>query len=108
MKRGHVVGRRGAVAAAVALLISAGGAAAATFVNLDGRVDNDSAAGISPNRDAGELDAVGGAVDATDTQPAVPWTDFEKKTSGSQQIFSRAFNSAAGTWVTKGVGTKIG
>src|SRR5690242_13536921 len=105
MQRGRAVGRRGVIAAAAALLISAGTAAAATFVNLDGRVDSDSAAGISPTKDAGELDAVGGSVDATDTQPAVPWTDFEKKTSGAQQIFSRAFNSAAGTWVTKGVGT---
>ncbi|HZO76942.1 MAG TPA: hypothetical protein VFB39_02800 [Solirubrobacteraceae bacterium] len=101
MKRGHAVGRRGAIAAAAALLLSAGTAAAATFVDLDGRVDKDSAAGISPKQDAGELDAVGGSVVAG--QPAVPWTDFEKKTSGAQQIFSRAFNGTS--WVTKGSGT---
>ncbi len=101
MKLGHAVGRRGTIAAAAALLISAGTAAAATFVDLDGRVDKDSAAGISPQRDAGQLDAVGGSVVAG--QPAVPWTDFEKKTSGAQQIFARAFNGTA--WVTKGHGT---
>lgn len=101
MHRGHAVGRRGAIAAAAVLLMSAGTAAAATFVDLDGRVDKDSAAGISPSKDSGELDAVGGSVTAG--QPAVPWTDFEKKTSGAQQIFSRAFNGTS--WATKGHGT---
>jgi hypothetical protein len=98
--RPHGVGGRVAVAAVTGLLITAGTAAAA-FVNLDGRVDKDPAAGISPKQDAGELDAVGGAVVAG--QPTVPWTVFEKKTSGAQQIFSRAFNGTL--WITKGSGT---
>ena len=71
------------------------------FLNLDARVDNDGAAGISPNKDAGTLDAVGGATTAG--APNVPWTVFEKQTSAHQQVFSRAFNGTA--WVTKGHGT---
>jgi hypothetical protein len=71
------------------------------FLNLDARVDTDNAAGISPNKDAAALDAVGGATTAG--APNVPWTVFEKATSAHQQVFSRAFNGTA--WVTKGHGT---
>ena len=88
-----------AMTAFVATVLAA--PAIGAFLNLDSRVDSDSAAGISPNKDAGALDAVGGATTAG--APNVPWTDFEKQTSGSQQIFSRAFNGTA--WVTKGHGT---
>lgn len=101
MNGAHGVVRRATIVAAAAFLISAGTAAAAVFVDLDGRVDNDPASGISPKKDAGTLDAVGGSLVAG--QAAVPWTVFEKKTSGAQQIFSRAFNGTA--WVTKGNGT---
>jgi hypothetical protein len=97
-----VAGVRGKVALIVAVgALAITGTAMAAFANLDGRVDVDPAAGISANRDAGEVDAVGGATTAG--APNVPWTVFEKKTSGKQQIFSRAFNGTA--WVTKGHGT---
>lgn len=85
---------------AVALAVIAATAMAA-FVNLDSRADVDGPAGISAGQDAGELDAVGGTTTAGAV--AVPWTDFEKQTSGAQQVFSRAF--AGGAWVTKGHGT---
>jgi hypothetical protein len=101
MHCGHVVKRRVAIVAAIAFLVSVGTAAAAVFVNLDGRVDKDSPAGISPTKDALELDAVGGSDVAG--QPAIPWTDFEKKTSGAHQIFARSFNGTA--WETEGHGT---
>ena len=86
--------------AVVALGVLAATALAA-FVNLDSRVDVDGPAGMSPARDAGEPAAVGGTTTAGAV--AVPWTTFEKQTSGKQQVFSRAF--AGGAWVTKGHGT---
>ena len=88
---------------AVALAVLAATAMAA-FVNLDSRADVDGPAGISAGTDAGELDAVGGTTTAGAV--AVPWTVFEKQTSGEQQVFSRAF--AGGAWVTKGHGTVNG
>ena len=91
--------RRRPRAALVALATAAFVAVVATpalgaFLNLDARVDNDGAAGISPNKDAGALDAVGGATTAG--APNVPWTVFEKQTSAHQQVFSRAFNGPPG------------
>jgi hypothetical protein len=100
MHCGHRVGRRAAIAATTALLIGTGTAAAA-FVKLDGRVDTDPSAGISPKQDAGQLDAVGGSDVAG--HAAIPWTDFEKKTSGARQIFARSFNGTS--WETEGHGT---
>ena len=101
--------RQSRLIAAVFALTAAGLAtfaatALAAFVNLDGRVDVDGPAGMAASKDAGELDAVGGTVTAG--AAAVPWTDFEKQTSGAQQVFSRAF--AGGVWVTKGHGTVNG
>ena len=89
------------VACGVAVLAAT---ALGAFANLDSRVDVDGPAGISGGQDAGELDAVGGTVTADAV--AVPWTVFEKQTSGEQQIFSRAF--AGGAWLTKGHGTVNG
>jgi hypothetical protein len=89
------------VALAAAVFVAS---ASAALINLDGRVDSDKPAGISPNKDAGELDAVGGTV--TPGAAAVPWTVFEHKTSTKRQIFSRAFNGTQ--WVTKGHGTVNG
>ena len=88
------------VLAAAAVAVFAATALAA-FVDLDGRVDSDKPAGISPKKDAGALDAQGGSDVAG--EPNVPWTDFEKKTSGNQQIFARSFNGT--DWETEGHGT---
>ncbi len=94
---GWFLGRPRSTATALAVLAVASTVCAATalaaLVSLDGRVDNDPAAGISPAKPAGELDAVGGAVTAG--AAAVPWTVFEKQTSGKKQIFSRAFANGA-------------
>jgi len=73
------------------------------------QVNNDKHAGIDPHKpvrliDPANADVVGGALVAG--APAVPWAVFEQRTSGADQIFSRAFKN--GAWVTQGNGTQFG
>jgi hypothetical protein len=85
---------------AVAAVFVLTGTAIAGFVGLpsDGsQVNNDPANGIDPARDAGVSDVTGGSLAGG---LRVPWATFEQKTSGSQQIFVRAFKN--GQWVTQG------
>src|SRR5262249_40101345 len=88
--------------AAVGTILLAVPAARAAFLPLPAtgsQVNDDLAAGIDPNLDAGVSDVVGGAVGAG--KVPVPWATFEQKVgNGEQQVFVRAFKN--GTWVTQG------
>jgi hypothetical protein len=90
--------RSALLSAAIVLVFAA--AATGAFVGLptDGsQVNNDPANGIDPARDAGLSDVVGGSLAGGVN---VPWTAFEQKTAGEQQVFVRAFKG--GQWVTQG------
>src|SRR5436190_4472989 len=67
------------------------------------QVNDDSSAGIDPSKDVGLSDVTAGSLTGG---LVVPWATFEQKTSGSQQVFVRAFN--AGSWATEGHGTVNG
>ena len=87
-KKGRAGVRRVLIPVAAVLVLLLAAAAVRAFVNLPAsgsRVDNDAASGISPRKDAGAVDAVSGSLLAG--APAVPWTIFEKQTSGEQQVF---------------------
>src|SRR5438552_1791912 len=89
---------RSALLSAAIVLVFA--AATGAFIGLpsDGsQVNNDPANGIDPARDAGLSDVVGGSLAGGVN---VPWTAFEQKTAGEQQVFVRAFKG--GQWVTQG------
>jgi hypothetical protein len=99
----HLV-RRATLAGAAAALIAAGTAGAVIGLPSDGsQVNNDPAAGIDPNQNAGVSDVVGGSLAAGG--PRVPWATFEQKSGSSQQIFVRAFKN--GQWVTQGQSLNI-
>jgi hypothetical protein len=87
--------------AAIGILLAVT-AARAAFLPLPAngsQVNEDLAATIDPNLDAGVSDVVGGAVGAG--KVPVPWATFEQKVgNGEQQVFVRAFKN--GTWVTQG------
>jgi hypothetical protein len=91
--------RRLAPLATIAVLAFAG-VASAQVIDLPpgGQVNDDPAAGIDPNQDAGAPDVVGGSLNPIG--PNVPWGAFEQKTGSSQQIFVRAFKN--GAWNTQG------
>jgi hypothetical protein len=96
--------RRAALAGVAAALVAAGTAGAVVGLPSDGsQVNNDPAAGIDPNQNAGVSDVVGGSLVAGG--PRVPWATFEQKTGNSQQIFVRKF--ANGQWVTQGPSLNI-
>ena len=67
------------------------------------QVNDDPAAGIDPQRDAGVSDVVGGSLAAGGIR--VPWAAFEQQTAGEQQIFVRAFKN--GAWKTQGQSLNI-
>jgi hypothetical protein len=91
--------RAGVLTAVVALLLAAGAyAAVIPLPAFNTQVNNDPAAGIDPQQDAGASDIVGGSLVAGG--PRVPWATFEQKSGSSQQIFVRAFKN--GQWVTQG------
>jgi hypothetical protein len=91
--------RTGLLTALAVLLLAAGAYAAVIGLPADGsQVNNDPAAGIDPDQDAGASDIVGGSLAAGG--PRVPWATFEQKSGSSQQIFVRAFKN--GQWVTQG------
>jgi hypothetical protein len=70
--------RRAAVAGVAAALVAAGTAGAVIGLPSDGsQVNNDPAAGIDPNQNAGVSDVVGGSLAARG--PRVPWATFEQK-----------------------------
>jgi len=96
--------RRAALAGLAAALLVAGTAGAVVGLPSDGsQVNNDPAAGIDPNQNAGVSDVVGGSLAAGG--PRVPWATFEQHTGSSQQIFVRAFKD--GRWVTQGPSLNI-
>jgi hypothetical protein len=100
--------RSATLAGLTAAFVAAGTAATAGAViglPADGsQVNNDPAAGIDPNQNAGLSDLVGGSLAAGG--PRVPWATFEQASSGSsQQIFVRAFKN--GQWVTQGPSLNI-
>jgi hypothetical protein len=101
----HLRIKRTGLLTLVAVLMLAAGAYAATIgLPADGsQVNNDPAAGIDPNQDAGVSDIVGGSLAAGG--PRVPWATFEQKSGSSQQIFVRAFKN--GQWVTQGKSLNI-
>src|SRR4051794_15839539 len=87
-----------------AALVAAGSAGAVIGLPSDGsQVNNDPAAGIDPNQNAGVSDVVGGSLVAGG--PRVPWATFEQKAGGAQRIFVRAFKN--GQWVTQGPSLNI-
>jgi len=99
----HLV-RRATLAGAAVALVAAGTAGAVIGLPSDGsQVNNDPAAGIDPNQNAGLSDVVGGSLIAGG--PRVPWATFEQKTGTAQQIFVRAFKN--GQWVTQGQSLNI-
>jgi hypothetical protein len=96
--------RRAALAGAAAALVAAGTAGAVIGLPSDGsQVNNDPAAGIDPNQNAGLSDIVGGSLVAGG--PRVPWATFEQKAGDAQRIFVRAFKN--GQWVTQGPSLNI-
>jgi hypothetical protein len=96
--------RRAALAGAAAALVAAGTAGAVIGLPSDGsQVNNDPAAGIDPNQNAGLSDVVGGSLVAGG--PRVPWATFEQKAGDAQRIFVRAFKN--GQWVTQGPSLNI-
>jgi hypothetical protein len=98
------VPRLAALVAAALLLTTATAFAAFDALPGDGsQVNNDASAGIDPSKDVGLSDVTAGSLTGG---LAVPWGTFEQKTSGSQQVFVRAFN--AGSWATEGHGTVNG
>jgi hypothetical protein len=95
---------RATVAALATTFVATGSAHAAIGLPADGsQVNNDPAAGIDPNQNAGVSDIVGGSLAAGG--PRVPWATFEQKKGDSQQIFVRAFKN--GQWVTQGPSLNI-
>jgi hypothetical protein len=96
---------RGAMLASMAtVLVAAGTAGAVIGLPADGsQVNNDPAAGIDPNQNAGISDVVGGSLAAGG--PRVPWATFEQQAGGAQRIFVRAFKN--GQWVTQGPSLNI-
>src|SRR3954467_2360599 len=87
-----------------AALVAAGSAGAVIGLPSDGsQVNNDPAAGIDPNQNAGLSDVVGGSLVAGG--PRVPWATFEQKAGDAQRIFVRAFKN--GQWVTQGPSLNI-
>ncbi len=96
--------RRAVLAGAAAALVAAGTAGAVIGLPSDGsQVNNDPAAGIDPNQNAGVSDVVGGSLAAGG--PRVPWATFEQKAGNAQRIFVRAFKN--GQWVTQGPSLNI-
>jgi hypothetical protein len=96
--------RRAAGAGVTAALVAAGTAGAVIGLPSDGsQVNNDPAAGIDPNQNAGVSDVVGGSLVAGG--PRVPWATFEQKAGDAQRIFVRAFKN--GQWVTQGPSLNI-
>src|SRR3954467_3106459 len=87
-----------------AALVAAGSAGAVIGLPSDGsQVNNDPAAGIDPNQNAGVSDVVGGSLAAGGAR--VPWATFEQQAQGAQRIFVRAFKN--GQWVTQGPSLNI-
>ena len=96
--------RWSALAGVAASLAVAGTAGAVIGLPADGsQVNNDPAAGIDPNQDAGVSDVVGGSLAAGG--PRLPWATFEQKAGSAQRIFVRAFKN--GQWVTQGQSLNI-
>jgi hypothetical protein len=96
--------RRAILGGVAAALVAAGSAGAVIGLPSDGsQVNNDPAAGIDPNQNAGVSDVVGGSLAAGG--PRVPWATFEQKSGDSQQIFVRKFVN--GQWVTQGPSLNI-
>ena len=96
--------RRATLVGVAAALVAAGTAGAVVGLPSDGsQVNNDPAAGIDPNQNAGVSDVVGGSLVAGG--PRVPWATFEQKAGDAQRIFVRAFKN--GQWVTQGPSLNI-
>jgi hypothetical protein len=96
--------RRALLGGLAAALVAAGSAGAVIGLPSDGsQVNNDPAAGIDPNQNAGVSDVVGGSLAAGG--PRVPWATFEQKAGDAQRIFVRAFKN--GQWVTQGPSLNI-
>ena len=96
--------RRATLVGVAAALVAAGSAGAVIGLPSDGsQVNNDPAAGIDPNQNAGVSDVVGGSLVAGG--PRVPWATFEQQAGGAQRIFVRAFKN--GQWVTQGPSLNI-
>jgi len=96
--------RSATLAGLIAAFAAAGTAGAVIGLPSDGsQVNNDPAAGIDPNQNAGLSDIVGGSLAAGG--PRVPWATFEQASGSSQQIFVRAFKN--GQWVTQGPSLNI-
>src|SRR5919198_5419013 len=96
--------RRAILGGLAATLVAAGTAGAVIGLPADGsQVNNDPAAGIDPNQNAGVSDVVGGSLVAGGAR--VPWATFEQKSGDSQQIFVRKFVN--GQWVTQGPSLNI-
>jgi hypothetical protein len=96
--------KRATLGGLAAALVAAGTAGAVIGLPSDGsQVNNDPAAGIDPNQNAGLSDVVGGSLVAGGAR--VPWATFEQKTGNAQQIFVRAFKN--GQWVTQGASLNI-
>ena len=92
------------LASMATVLVAAGTAGAVIGLPADGsQVNNDPAAGIDPNQNAGASDVVGGSLAAGG--PRVPWATFEQQAGGAQRIFVRAFKN--GQWVTQGPSLNI-
>jgi hypothetical protein len=96
--------RRAALGGIAAALVAAGTAGAVIGLPADdSQVNNDPAAGIDPNQNAGVSDIVGGSLVAG--APRVPWATFEQQAGSAQRIFVRAFKN--GQWVTQGPSLNI-
>jgi hypothetical protein len=96
--------KRATLGGLVALLVSAGTAGAVVGLPSDGsQVNNDPAAGIDPNQNAGISDVVGGSL--APGGPRVPWATFEQQAGSARRIFVRAFKG--GKWVTQGPSLNI-
>jgi hypothetical protein len=96
---------RAALLAVIAVLALAATATAALLgLPANGsQVNDDPAAGIDPNQDAGLSDVVGGSLKAGGGR--VPWGTFEQKRGSAQLIFTRAFKN--GQWETQGKALNI-
>src|SRR3954447_16408636 len=88
---------------ATTLVVTASAGAAVGLPTDGSQVNNDPAAGIDANQNAGVSDVVGGSLLAGG--PRVPWATFEQKSGDTQQIFVRAFKN--GQWVTQGPSLNI-
>ena len=94
--------RRATLVGAAVALVATGTAGAVVGLPADGsQVNNDPAAGIDPNQNAGVSDVVGGSL----AGPRVPWATFEQQAGDAQRIFVRAFKN--GQWVTQGPSLNI-